>query len=119
MLFALWSLVCFGTLSLALPVDQLDRRATVSPDATCGGTKGYTCLGSSFGNCCSTNGWWYASILQTNNALLLTQYQWLNLRLLRHWLSTCLWDLRIWYNDYDLDIQDHLSNIYTHRGHSW
>ncbi|KAF2033572.1 glycoside hydrolase/deacetylase [Setomelanomma holmii] len=29
----------------------------VSTDATCGGTTGYTCLGSTFGNCCSTNGW--------------------------------------------------------------
>lgn len=29
----------------------------VSTDATCGGSKGYTCLGSSFGNCCSANGW--------------------------------------------------------------
>ncbi|USP73779.1 carbohydrate esterase family 4 protein [Curvularia clavata] len=30
---------------------------TVSPDATCGGTKGYTCSGSTFGNCCSSAGW--------------------------------------------------------------
>ncbi|OCK83887.1 carbohydrate esterase family 4 protein [Lepidopterella palustris CBS 459.81] len=29
----------------------------VSPDASCGGTNGYTCLGSTFGNCCSTHGW--------------------------------------------------------------
>jgi hypothetical protein len=29
----------------------------VSPDASCGGAGGYTCLGSSFGNCCSANGW--------------------------------------------------------------
>jgi hypothetical protein len=29
----------------------------VSPDASCGGTSGYTCLGSTFGNCCSANGW--------------------------------------------------------------
>ena len=30
-----------------------------SPDATCGGTNGYTCLGSAKGNCCSSHGWWY------------------------------------------------------------
>ncbi|KAH7380580.1 hypothetical protein BKA66DRAFT_419705 [Pyrenochaeta sp. MPI-SDFR-AT-0127] len=30
---------------------------TVSTDATCGGTNKYTCLGSTFGNCCSTSGW--------------------------------------------------------------
>ncbi|KAL8711846.1 MAG: hypothetical protein Q9220_003790 [cf. Caloplaca sp. 1 TL-2023] len=57
MLISIVSSLCFGTLALAVPVDQLERRATISPDATCGGAKGYTCLGSSFGNCCSTNGW--------------------------------------------------------------
>ncbi|KAL5391115.1 hypothetical protein PMIN06_008536 [Paraphaeosphaeria minitans] len=31
--------------------------ATVSNDATCGGTNKYTCLGSTFGNCCSSAGW--------------------------------------------------------------
>lgn len=30
---------------------------TISPDATCGGTKAYTCQGSIFGNCCSPAGW--------------------------------------------------------------
>jgi hypothetical protein len=30
----------------------------VSPDAMCGGHKGYTCLGSRYGNCCSQYGWW-------------------------------------------------------------
>ncbi|KAI4257007.1 MAG: hypothetical protein LQ352_001835 [Teloschistes flavicans] len=30
----------------------------VSPDATCGGEKGYTCMGSAKGNCCSQHGWW-------------------------------------------------------------
>ena len=29
----------------------------VSPDATCGGAKGYTCKGSAFGDCCSANGY--------------------------------------------------------------
>lgn len=31
--------------------------ATISKDATCGGTNKYTCLGSTFGNCCSSAGW--------------------------------------------------------------
>lgn len=30
----------------------------VSTDATCGGSNGYTCQGSGFGNCCSQYGWW-------------------------------------------------------------
>ncbi|KAF2828277.1 hypothetical protein CC86DRAFT_348384 [Ophiobolus disseminans] len=29
----------------------------ISPDATCGGKTGYTCRGSTFGNCCSSSGW--------------------------------------------------------------
>jgi peptidoglycan/xylan/chitin deacetylase (PgdA/CDA1 family) len=29
----------------------------VTTDATCGGTNGYTCLNSAFGNCCSSAGW--------------------------------------------------------------
>lgn len=61
MLARIWTLVGLAAVTLAVPLDQLERRATVSPDATCGGAKGYTCLGSSFGNCCSPNGWWYAS----------------------------------------------------------
>ena len=31
----------------------------VTPNAQCGGTNGYTCLGSQWGNCCSSHGWWY------------------------------------------------------------
>ncbi|KAL6707064.1 hypothetical protein ACN47E_004816 [Coniothyrium glycines] len=31
--------------------------AKVSTDGSCGGTKGYTCLGSSYGTCCSQYGW--------------------------------------------------------------
>jgi hypothetical protein len=30
---------------------------SVSTDGTCGGTKGFKCTGSSFGNCCSQYGW--------------------------------------------------------------
>ncbi|OAL44265.1 hypothetical protein IQ07DRAFT_463352, partial [Pyrenochaeta sp. DS3sAY3a] len=29
----------------------------LSPDGTCGGTTGYSCPGSGFGNCCSSYGW--------------------------------------------------------------
>jgi hypothetical protein len=29
-----------------------------STDASCGGAKGYTCIGSGFGDCCSGAGWW-------------------------------------------------------------
>ncbi|KAI4097029.1 MAG: hypothetical protein L6R37_006865 [Teloschistes peruensis] len=57
MLISLVGLLCFGAGSLAFPAEQLNRRANVSPDATCGGSTGNTCLGSSFGNCCSKNGW--------------------------------------------------------------
>lgn len=31
----------------------------VTPDATCGGSNGYTCLGSEHGDCCSSYGFWY------------------------------------------------------------
>lgn len=34
----------------------------VSPDNTCGGTNGYTCLGSENGNCCSSYGFWYVQL---------------------------------------------------------
>ncbi|KAL8950607.1 MAG: hypothetical protein Q9222_003362 [Ikaeria aurantiellina] len=30
----------------------------VTPDATCGGTNGYTCLGGDHGDCCSSYGYW-------------------------------------------------------------
>ena len=32
---------------------------TVTPDASCGGEKRYTCLGGTFGDCCSSYGFWY------------------------------------------------------------
>jgi hypothetical protein len=34
----------------------------VSVDGACGGTTGETCLGSTFGNCCSPAGWWYVPL---------------------------------------------------------
>lgn len=33
----------------------------VTPDATCGGDKGYTCIGGEHGDCCSSHGWWYVA----------------------------------------------------------
>ncbi|KAF1835699.1 hypothetical protein BDW02DRAFT_277609 [Decorospora gaudefroyi] len=33
------------------------KNTRVSRDATCGGSKGYTCLGSVWGDCCSQYGW--------------------------------------------------------------
>ena len=49
-LFALLSThLCLATPSL------LQKRLTVSPDGSCGGTKGYTCQGSTYGNSCNRN----------------------------------------------------------------
>jgi len=33
--------------------------AAISTDGSCGGATGNTCLGSTFGDCCSNWGWWY------------------------------------------------------------
>ena len=41
----------FGTCVSVIPVKN------VSKDGTCGGANGYTCQASSFGNCCSKNGY--------------------------------------------------------------
>lgn len=35
----------------------------ISPDQTCGGSTGYTCEGSTFGNCCSFYGFWYVFLV--------------------------------------------------------
>ncbi|KAF7507852.1 hypothetical protein GJ744_010016 [Endocarpon pusillum] len=35
--------------------NQTDAR--ISTDGSCGGSTGFTCLGSTFGDCCSTKGW--------------------------------------------------------------
>ncbi|KAF2738185.1 glycoside hydrolase/deacetylase [Polyplosphaeria fusca] len=42
-----------GTATSAAPTPS----GKVTTDATCGGTNGYTCLGSQWGDCCSTAGW--------------------------------------------------------------
>ena len=47
------SALLFANLSLASPT--LQKRATVSPNGSCGGTTGYTCQGSRFGDSCSRN----------------------------------------------------------------
>ncbi|KAL8970579.1 MAG: hypothetical protein Q9197_003741 [Variospora fuerteventurae] len=39
------------------PAPPLPKKVT--PDATCGGANGYTCLGSEHGDCCSSYGFWY------------------------------------------------------------
>ena len=44
-----------STRASSAPVSTPTKK--VSTDATCGGTNGYTCLGSTFGNCCSSGGW--------------------------------------------------------------
>lgn len=41
----------------ATPATSALKARAVSPDASCGGSAGYTCLGSSFGSCCSAYGW--------------------------------------------------------------
>ncbi|KAF2143645.1 carbohydrate-binding module family 18 protein [Aplosporella prunicola CBS 121167] len=38
-------------------IQYLPRVLVASPDNTCGGTTGYTCVGSQAGNCCSSSGW--------------------------------------------------------------
>ncbi|KAL8831400.1 MAG: hypothetical protein Q9170_005314 [Blastenia crenularia] len=40
------------------PANPPSTPKTVSPDNSCGGTTGYTCLGSQNGNCCSSYGFW-------------------------------------------------------------
>ena len=49
-----------SNLALSLPTldipTALVTRAVISTDGTCGGSSGFTCAGSSFGNCCSSSG---------------------------------------------------------------
>lgn len=45
------------SLAAGLLLVTVAHTATVSPDGTCGGIKGYTCQGSTFGSCCSQYGW--------------------------------------------------------------
>ncbi|KAL8744672.1 MAG: hypothetical protein Q9190_003094 [Brigantiaea leucoxantha] len=43
----------------ATATEEGGKKTTV--DASCGGEKGYTCLGGQWGDCCSSHGWWYVS----------------------------------------------------------
>ncbi|KAF1849605.1 carbohydrate-binding module family 18 protein, partial [Cucurbitaria berberidis CBS 394.84] len=36
---------------------QASSTLKISPDARCGGTTKQTCIGSGFGDCCSSYGW--------------------------------------------------------------
>lgn len=57
----------------------------VSPNQSCGGTTGYTCQGSRFGNCCSFYGFWlvyYTARCQSKH--ILTTFQRKHNRLLRY-----------------------------------
>lgn len=46
-----------GTIS-ATPSPSASSLGTVSPDGSCGGLNGYTCIGYSAGECCSSLGYW-------------------------------------------------------------
>lgn len=57
---------------------------TISPDGSCGGKTGYTCEGSSFGDCCGASGFWYVITMLHINSLILTNiFQRFNASLLR------------------------------------
>lgn len=45
------------TLSSTSTSSAIATPTAVSNDGSCGGTSGFTCQGSTFGNCCSPNGW--------------------------------------------------------------
>lgn len=69
----------FVSACLAIPLSEGGLHAsfqkrTVTPDATCGGSKGYTCLGSTFGNCCSANGWCGATTAYCDAGSCQTKY---------------------------------------------
>lgn len=45
-------------LSVANAQEEASAPLTVSPNGRCGGYTGYTCIDSSYGECCSQYGWW-------------------------------------------------------------
>ncbi|KAJ8117835.1 hypothetical protein OPT61_g1055 [Boeremia exigua] len=47
----------FGTCGSSSPATPTKAAAKVSTDGSCAGTNGFTCQGSTFGNCCSQYGW--------------------------------------------------------------
>lgn len=50
-----------ATSSQASPSSQSPSQKKTSTDGSCGGDSGNTCLGSTFGDCCSSYGYWYAT----------------------------------------------------------
>ncbi|KAL8849381.1 MAG: hypothetical protein Q9221_005619 [Calogaya cf. arnoldii] len=46
------------------PAPPVEPTKRVSPDNSCGGKEGYTCLGSENGNCCSSYGFWYVLLAE-------------------------------------------------------
>lgn len=56
-------LLALAFVALSIPLSEgallgpLLKRA-LTPDATCGGANKYTCQGSTYGNCCSSAGFW-------------------------------------------------------------
>ncbi|KAI1169351.1 glycosyl hydrolase family 61-domain-containing protein [Nemania serpens] len=42
--------------------DGISKGLAISPDGTCGGTNGFICLGSVYGDCCSPKGWCGSSL---------------------------------------------------------
>jgi len=48
-------------LCLSMAATVFAQNSTISTDGSCGGTMGFTCLGSTFGDSCSAWGWWYGS----------------------------------------------------------
>ncbi|KAK2017732.1 glycoside hydrolase/deacetylase [Colletotrichum eremochloae] len=46
-----------NTASIPISATSTSTALPISRDATCGATAGKTCQGSTFGNCCSVNGW--------------------------------------------------------------
>jgi hypothetical protein len=56
--------------------NDISRRhgSQTSPDATCGSDKGYTCLNSKWGSCCSKYGYWYVFAVCTEILILMTNH---------------------------------------------
>lgn len=68
------------------PSTSVVASSKVSKDGSCGGTQGYTCLNSVFGNCCSQYGYWYDDRFLFVPTIKPNQKQWFFQRVLRDWL---------------------------------
>ncbi len=57
-------LLALASSALSIPLISEDAlrgpllKRALTPDATCGGANKYTCQGSTYGNCCSSAGFW-------------------------------------------------------------